>query len=367
MDFSENKNSKVNVNSRNTSEKSLSDEINSFNRTVEIQKILTNNELLQNNENRENSEMDIIKLEDIPKSAFSWRGALPYLTDAISALCTKDPKDENGEFVIKNRHDETTMFYSAKISRETLIKLATNNDYSQWDYLLRELKKGLKNPPTVFVRTPKGLYYAQAINPLGIKYKEADDLTEQEKIMCEQIGGKIKIVDYVEFVFFKPLFADCFPKNKATYGGYIKVPIASYAKFHKIAEKLQIEDSYISTYYSFALWFLTHISSNEKAQTLTLDESKIIELLQGIAPTQTRRKGNRYYLKDKNESVKFITNACKILNAMAKAGLGEDFKAIPECCNVSTVDGLQIVIGYKTNKDEKTHANAKEFTSNVLQ
>lgn len=326
-------------------------------------------------------QLNEISLSDIPKASLTYKGAFPYLVEALSELCTINPQFK-GQYVIKGQDDRESSHYSALLKWKTLIELATKNEPLVKDSFRREIMNIYKKAPSLYINLGNG--HALLTHPFIIRSIIFDDLstmTPKEAETCIKLGIK-KTISYIDIEFFKPLFNACFPGKER--GGYIYTDPAFYTMLQKtihtmkkepdITNKLrrfynprtrQFITKYPATYYKFILWLLTHISSNETAKSLTLYEKDLIELLSHVDPGQLIEKNGKAYIKNPFDTKLFFDKACMIYNQMGKYGYSEKTIAISEHCIYSQSYGkLQITITYKR---ENPRTNIDDYTSNFMQ
>lgn len=323
-----------------------------------------------------------ISFDDIPKAALTYKGAFPYLVDALSELCTINPKWDNGEYVIKGQNDTSATHYSVALKWETLTELATRNEPTSKDYFRHEIMKIYKTAPNLYINLGNG--HSLLTHPFIIRNIVFDDLsvmTTKEADICARLGITKKI-SYVDIEFFKPLFNACFSGQEK--GGYIETDPAFYAMFRKTIESMrndkntiainsrfynprtgQFVTKYPTTYHKFILYLLSHISSNGKANTLTLYQDDIIELLAHVDPAQLVDKNGKTYIRNHYDTKLFFDKASMIYNRMAKYGYCEHTIAVSEHCIYTYENGkLKIVITYQR---ETPRTNIETYTSNFIE
>lgn len=325
-------------------------------------------------------QLNEISLSDIPKASLTYKGAFPYLVEALSELCTINPK-LNGEFVIKGQEDRNSTHYSALIKWKTLVELATKNEPLVKDGFRKEIMNIYKKAPSLYLNLGNG--HGLLTHPFIIRSIVFDDLstmTKKEAEACIKLGIT-KTISYVDIEFFKPLFNACFPGKEK--GGFIYTDPAFYTMLQKTIHTMkqntdtskrlsrfynprtkQFVTKYPSTYYKFVLWLLTHISSNEKANSLTLNEEDLIDLLAHVDPGQLIEKNGKNYIKNPYDTKLFFDKACWIYNQMGKYGYSEKTIAVGEHSIYSRINGkLQIIINYVR---ENPRTNIDDYTSNFM-
>lgn len=352
-----------------------------------------NTELSTRKSETNNAELQIldeslreISLNEIPKAALTYKGAFPYLVDALSELCTINPKFESGnrkgEYVIKGQGDKETTHYSAMLKWETLTELATRNEPTSKDTFRHEIMKIYRKAPNLYINLGNG--HSLLTHPFIIRNIVFDDLTIMSKKDAETCArlGITKKISYVDIEFFKPLFNACFPGNEK--GGYIETDPAFFAMLNKTIDTMrndkntlkimnrfykprtkQFVTKYASTYHKFILYLLAHISSNQKANSLTLNEEALIDLLAHVDPGQLYERNGKTYIKNEFDTKLFFDKSCMIYNQMAKYGYCEHTIAVSEHCIYSYENKkLKITITYKR---ETPRTNIDNYTSNFIE
>lgn len=364
----------------------------SYPKKIKFSKTAINTELSTRKSESQNENLKIfdesfneINLSEIPQASLNYRGIYPYLMDALSELCTINPtiKMDNGEIVqvIRNQNDKEETHYSARLKWETLTRLATRNEETSKDRFRKEIMNLYKDSPSLYINLGNG--YSVLTHPFIIKTIFFEDFTvmnKKEAEICARLGITKKI-SYVDIDFFKPLFNACFPGQEQ--GGFIYTDPAFFAMLNKTINTMRNDSNclillnrfynprtkqyitkYPTTYHKFILYLLTHISSNQNSNTLTLSENDLIELLTHVDPGQLCLKNGKNYIKNSFETKLFFDKACLIYNQMAKYGYCEHTIAVSEHCIYSTVNGkLQITITYMR---ETPRTNIENYTSNFI-
>ena len=327
-----------------------------------------------------------ISLNEIPKAALTYKGAFPYLVDALSELCTINPIYEYGihagEHVIKGQNDRDLTHYSAALKWDTLTELATRNEPTSKDTFRREIMKIYRNAPNLYINLGNG--HSLLTHPFIIRNIVFDDLTTMSKKdaeICARLGITKKI-SYVDIEFFKPLFNACFPGNEK--GGNIETDPAFFAMLNKTINTMRNDNNtikimnrfynprtkqfvtkYASTYHKFILYLLAHISSNQNASSLTLQEDEIIELLSHVDPGQLYERNGKTYIKNPFDTKLFFDKSCMIYNQMAKYGYCEHTIAVSDHCIYAYENKkLKITISYQRSKPR---TNIENYTSNFME
>lgn len=326
-------------------------------------------------------QLNEISLSDIPKASLTYKGAFPYLVEALSELCTINPQT-NGHYVVKGQDDKFSTHYSACLKWETLVHLATRGEPLVKDNFRREIMNIYKKAPSLYIKLGNG--HSLLTHPFIIRsiyFNDLSTMTKKQAETCIKLGIH-KTIAYIDIEFFKPLFNACFPGKEQ--GGYIYTDPAFFTMLQKTIHTMKNEPDnkkilsrfynprtrqFITkspaTYYKFILWFLTHVSSNEKATSLTLCEKDLIELLSHVDPGQLIEKNGKAYIKNAFETKLFFDKAFMIYNQMGKRGYSEKTIAISEHCIYSKSNGkLQITITYKR---ENPRTSINDYTSNFMQ
>ena len=358
-------------------------------RFVKHSKIAINTELSTRKSEGNNAELKIIDetlkeitLDEIPKASLTYRGAFPYLIDALNELCTLNPTFDNGERVIKGQDDLKATHYSVLLKWETLTNLATRNEPTSKDSFRREIMKIYRAAPSLYINLGNG--HSLLTHPFivrNIVTTNATSLTKKEAELFARLGIEKKIA-YVDIEFFKPLFNACFPGKEK--GGYIETDPAFFAMLNKTIDTMrndsntikimnrfynprtkQFVTKYATTYHKFILYLLAHISSNEKANSLTLQEEEIIDLLSHVDPGQLYERNGKTYIKNQFDTKLFFDKSCMIYNQMAKYGYCEHTIAVSEHCTYSYSNGkLQMTISYQRSRPR---TNIESYTSNFME
>jgi len=326
-----------------------------------------------------------ISLDDIPKAALTYRGAFPYLMDALSELCTMNPTITlNGEEkkVIQGQDDRETTHYSAMLKWETLTELATRHEPTSKDRFRIEIMNLYKSAPNLYINLGNGR--SVLTHPFIIRnifFEDLSVMSKKDAEKCKRLGITKKI-SHIDIEFFKPLFNACFAGKEN--GGFIFTDPAFFAMLNKTINTMRNDrnclnimnrfynpktkqwvTNYPTTYHKFILYLLTHISSNANANTLTLYEDDIIELLTHVDPQQLCVKNEKTYLKNQFDTKLFFDKACMLYNQMAKYGYCEHTIAVSEHCIYSYVNGkLQITISYMR---ETPRTRIESYTSNFIE
>jgi hypothetical protein len=326
-----------------------------------------------------------ISIDDIPKAALTYKGAFPFLVDAISELCTINPKVVNTDtqtetYVIKNQFDNTTTHFAAALKWSTLVELATRNEPTSKDAFRKEIMKIYEAPPSLYINLGNG--HSILTHPFIIRSIVFDDYTTMSKHdaeICARLGIQKKI-SYVDIEFFKPLFAACFNSER---GGFIYTDPAFYAMLLKTISTMRNDSTTLSilnrfynprtkqfvskmatTYHKFILYLLSKIASNEKYTTITFDETDIVELLKHVDPSQLYERNGRIYIKNEYDTKLFIDKSCMIYNQMAQRGFCEHTIAVSEHTIYKHTNGkLSFTLTYKR---ETPRTNIEKYTSNFL-
>lgn len=325
-----------------------------------------------------------IDIADIPKAALTYRGAFPYLMDALSELCTINPTvqtPEGEKKVIQGQNDRETTHYSAILKWKTLTELATRNEPTSKDRFRIEIMNLYKSAPNLYINLGNGR--SVLTHPFIIRnifFEDLSIMSKKDAENCKRLGITKKI-SHVDIEFFKPLFNACFTGKEKD--GFIYTDPAFFAMLNKTISTMRNDKNclnimnrfynpktkqwitkYPTTYHKFILYLLTHISSNTNANTLTLYEDDIIEMLTHVDPQQLCEKNSKTYLKNQFDTKLFFDKACMLYNQMAKYGYCEHTIAVSEHCIYSYVNKkLQIRISYKR---ETPRTNIKSYSSNFI-
>lgn len=324
-----------------------------------------------------NKECPTITINDMKIANFKYGGAFPFLTNALSELCTENPTFNNGEFVIQGQNDNTT-HYHALLKWETLQFLATDNDPLSKDVFRKEILSLFKKSPSLYVKLNNG--YSVLTHPFIIRSIIYDDKTTMKKKdleTCEKLGIQKKIA-YIDIEFFKPMFADCLSKNPNN-GGYFILEHAMFSKLRRTIHNIRNDNRllqdfsqfynsqtkenithYPITYYKFILYFITHTSGNQNATSTTIDA---IDMLKHVDPNQLYERNGKTYIKNKYNTKLFIDKASKLFNTMGQMGYCENIKAVIKSCYYGITDTY--TINYEV---EKPRINKLEpYTSNFFE
>lgn len=328
--------------------------------------------------------MNNLSLEDIPKAALTYKGAYPYLMDALSELCTMNPTvNINGEIkpVIQGQNNSETTHFSARLKWDSLTHLATRGEPTSKDRFRKEIMSLYKNPPSMYINLGGGL--SVLTHPFIIRsifYEDSSQMSKKDAEICARLGITKKI-SFVEIDFFKPLFNACFAGNES--GGFIYTDPAFFAMLTKTMNAMRNDKNcivlmsrfynpntkqfivkYPTTYHKFILYLLSHISSNPRADTLTLYEDEIIEMLSHVDPQQLTQSNGKIYIRNQFDTKLFFDKASFIYNQMAKYGYCEHTIAVSEHCIYSRENGkLKITLSYKRTKPR---TNVETYSSNFM-
>lgn len=327
-----------------------------------------------------------IDLKEIPKAALTYRGAFPYLMDALSELCTINPTVMiNGEQkqVIRNQNDPETSHFSAMLKWETLTELATRNESTSKDRFRIEIMNLYKNAPNLYINLGNGR--SVLTHPFIIRniyFEDLSVMSKKDAEICSRLGITKKIA-MVDIEFFKPLFNACFTGNES--GGFIYTDPAFFAMLNKTINTMrndrnclsvmsrfynprtkQFITKYPTTYHKFILYLLTHISSNANANTLTLYEDEIIEMLAHVDPQQLSESNGKTYIRNQFDTKLFFDKACMLYNQMAKYGYCEHTVAVSEHCIYAFDENhkLKITITYMR---ETPRTGIENYSSNFIE
>lgn len=321
--------------------------------------------------------LQVVNIAELKKSNFTYGGAFPYLTNALSQLCTINPRLPNGDYVIKGQNDRSLTHYSALLKWETLNELATDNEPTSKDSFRHEIMKVFRTPPELYVNLNNG--YSLLTHPFIIRsivYEDTSEMSKKDAEICARLGITKKI-SYVDIEFIKPMFAACIEKNN--HAGFIYLDPAFYAKEVKTIKKIQTTpdltkkfqkfynprtNEYVlksaQTYYKYILYFLTHVSENDNADYTTIDA---IEMLRHVDPSQLQKQNGKDYIKNKYDTKLFIDKAGTLYNTMAQLGYCENtFGVIKYCTYDINTDYYRIFY-----QKERPRTNIDPYTSNFIE
>lgn len=320
-----------------------------------------------------NSDSQLISIDDIPSHAFRYSGVIPFIGNALSELCTKNPIDENGRFVIKNQDNEQS-HYSAIIRWAELLKMATGNDPLSYETFLKEFLKVFRTPLTLYVSLGNG--YSAVTHPIIIRnivYADSSLMTRLEAERCARLGIQRKIL-YVDIEFLKPLFKACL--EKTGHGGFIFLESAFYAKLRRTIYEITQDEKmreifmrfynpqtgdYIKkrpcTYYKYILYILSCLPSNKKVVTIDIDA---VDMLRHVDPAQLYRVNGVTYIKNKYDTKLFMDKAGMLYNVMAKKGYCENLSGAISSC-IYTKDKYTVGL-----RREGSKINIDSYTSNFM-
>lgn len=350
---------------------------------IKQSKVAINTTLSTRKSESQNSDLKIftedlqeISIEDLKKSNFTYGGAFPYLTNALSQLCTINPKYDDGEYVIKGQDDNESTHYSAILKWESLVELATDNDPLSKDMFRHEIMKIYKTPPNLYINLNNG--YSILTHPFIIRsivYEDRTQMSAKDAEICARLGITKKI-SHVDIEFIKPMFAACIEKNN--HGGFIWLDPAFYAKEIRTIEDIRTRPELLNqfkkfynprtnqyilkapqTYYKYILYFLTHISENDNADYTTINA---IEMLRHVDPSQLQTQNGKDYIKNKYDTKLFMDKAGMLYNTMAQLGYCEYTVAVIKYCTYDNTDNYRVYY-----QKARPRTNIESYTSNFIE
>lgn len=364
------------MNKNNLPVKQSKNLINTYNAT---RKSETNKNDLQVFEDIGQGQLKAVEsLDELKKAVFECSGAMPFLFDGISQLCTINPALPNGEMVIKRQDDKNETHYFARLKWETLVDMCTDNNPTVKDMFRHEFLSMFIKPPTTYVSLGNGksvLTHPFIIQ--NIYYIDHTEMDQKDAEVCKRLGITKKI-SYVDIEFFKPLFyASINPNGNHT--GYITKDKAFYTKtiqtVYDIKADAELTKKFtrfynpktgeyvqkdLKIYYKFINYFLMHLSENEQTDHTTLDA---LEMLREVDPHQILLKDGKEYIRNKYDTKLFIDKACQLFNIMAEKGYCEYVQGVPTYCKYNQNDNKYIIYFQR----EKPRTNVKEYSSNFME
>lgn len=321
-----------------------------------------------------------VNIDDLKKSNFTYGGAFPFLTNALSQLCTINPyiTDFEGKQkpVIQEQDNPQATHYSALLKWETLVQLATDNDPLSKDLFRHEVMKVFRTPPEVYVNLNNG--YGVLTHPFIIRsivYEDTSEMSKKDAEVCARLGITKKI-SHVDIEFLKPMFNACLEKNN--HKGFIYLDPAFYAKEVRTIREIQTNPDltkmfqrfynpktgeYVlksaQTYYKYILYFLTHVSENSNADFTTINA---IEMLRHVDPAQLYNRNGIDYIKNKYDTKLFIDKAGTLYNTMAQLGYCENTFGVIRYCTYDNTDDYRIYY-----QKAKPRTNIESYTSNFIE
>ena len=320
-----------------------------------------------------------IDIADITKAHLSYKGAFPYFTDALSELCSIDPTDETGWHYIRGREDPFETHFSVNMGFEELVTLATDNEPTSKEPFKRELRRVMKEPPRLLVRTREfveGRGWANMailtqpfnIPSVGAGYENIDGTEDAAAARAYRIGVRRRVSN-IQIDFYKALFNACLP-GQGSDGGYVKTDRAFYAKYIRTLREIPqtaegerkrlmfrnprtgeiMERVDKGAYYKMILYLLFHLSSNKLVTQQTLSPQDVINMLAHVDPGQLYTRNGKLYVKNAYDTKLFIDKASWIFNEMARRGFCEKTAAATEhCIYRNTSEGIELTIYWKRN------------------
>jgi len=256
-------------------------------------------------------------LQNLERAAFELAGAYPFVFDALAYICTHH-KD-----AIKDNEGET--HYTVAIPVESFNDFALDGYDESYDYMRKELYQIIDKPEKKLM--PLSKQYDIYTEPIRISV-----VHEKNKFFgnLARKKGAHKIKGFI-INFYKPLFK---PLLTGQYGtAWFPIPKAFHAKLiHTIKEygHLPVFQQYgnfgHATNYR-KLYFYLNLHDNSQSDKIYYDA---IDLTARCLPSNIITINNTKYLREWFTTHQFLQKGLKLFNLMAKIGLMEGVKLIPE-------------------------------------
>jgi len=160
-----------------------------------------------------------IAISEVKKTTFQFAGAYPYLFDALSMLCSENPKYKDGTPFVK----DDGIFYHATLTWEDLKYYSLGKyDSLTHETLTTEILKLYTSPMSkciplndeysmlvkpiqinAIIHKNKNLSKVEAQRQINFRKKKNDDETE---ILQDEDNGLFNPIMGIDILFFKPLF-----------------------------------------------------------------------------------------------------------------------------------------------------------------